>query len=99
MTGLDAVSRASYLTKENLFLSQFGRTSEPPWHPARGAIPGRPERGHDEPEHTARLPCPGTVNYGLLLAGAVIPMIPCVVVYVSLQRYRVRGLVSGALKG
>jgi len=41
----------------------------------------------------------GAVNYGLLLAGAVIAMIPCVIVYVSLQRYYVRGLVSGALKG
>jgi multiple sugar transport system permease protein len=41
----------------------------------------------------------GAVNYGLLLAGAVISMVPCVVVYVSLQRYYVRGLVSGALKG
>ncbi len=41
----------------------------------------------------------GAINYGLLLAGAVIAMIPCVVVYVALQRYYVRGLVSGALKG
>jgi len=41
----------------------------------------------------------GFVNYGLLLAGAVIAMIPCVLVYVALQRYYVRGLVSGALKG
>ena len=41
----------------------------------------------------------GSVNYGLLLAGAVIAMIPCVLVYVSLQRFYVRGLVSGALKG
>jgi multiple sugar transport system permease protein len=41
----------------------------------------------------------GSVNYGLLLAGAVIAMIPCVVVYVALQRYYVRGLISGALKG
>ncbi len=30
---------------------------------------------------------------------AVIAMIPCVVAYVALQRYYVRGLVSGALKG
>jgi len=28
----------------------------------------------------------------------VIAMIPCIVVYVSLQRFYVRGLVSGALK-
>jgi multiple sugar transport system permease protein len=41
----------------------------------------------------------GSVNYGLLLAGAVIAMIPCVVVYIALQRYYVRGLLSGALKG
>ncbi len=41
----------------------------------------------------------GSVNFGLLLAGAVISMVPCIVVYVSLQRYYVRGLVSGALKG
>ena len=41
----------------------------------------------------------GAVNYGLLIAGAVIAMVPCIVVYVSLQRYYVRGLVSGALKG
>ncbi|HEY2578168.1 MAG TPA: carbohydrate ABC transporter permease [Streptosporangiaceae bacterium] len=41
----------------------------------------------------------GSVNYGLLLAGAVIAMLPCIVVYVGLQRYYVRGLVSGALKG
>jgi len=41
----------------------------------------------------------GAINYGLLLAGAVIAMIPCIVVYVALQRFYVRELVSGALKG
>ena len=41
----------------------------------------------------------GSVNFGLLPAGAVIAMIPCILVYVALQRYYVRGLVSGALKG
>jgi multiple sugar transport system permease protein len=41
----------------------------------------------------------GAINYGLLLAGSVIAMVPCIVVYVGLQRYYVRGLVSGALKG
>ena len=41
----------------------------------------------------------GAVNYGYLVAGAVIAMIPCVIVYVALQRYYVRGLVSGAVKG
>jgi hypothetical protein len=41
----------------------------------------------------------GAVNYGLLLAGAVTAMIPCIIVYVALQRFYVRGPVSGALKG
>jgi multiple sugar transport system permease protein len=36
----------------------------------------------------------GAVNYGLLLAGAVIAMIPCIVVYVALRTWP-----SGALKG
>lgn len=41
----------------------------------------------------------GAINFGLLLAGSVIAMIPCVIIYVALQRYYVRGLTSGALKG
>ncbi len=41
----------------------------------------------------------GQINYGVLIAGAVIAMIPCIVIYVALQRYYVRGLVSGAVKG
>jgi multiple sugar transport system permease protein len=41
----------------------------------------------------------GELNYGYLMAGAVISMIPCVVLFVALQRYYVRGLTSGALKG
>src|ERR1017187_9045192 len=41
----------------------------------------------------------GSVNYGLLLSGAVIAMIPLLVVFPALQRFYVRGLVSGALKG
>ncbi len=41
----------------------------------------------------------GTLDYGYLIAGAVISMIPCVVLYVALQRYYVQGLASGAVKG
>ena len=41
----------------------------------------------------------GQLNYGYLLAGAVVSMIPCVVLFIALQRYYVRGLTSGALKG
>jgi len=41
----------------------------------------------------------GTVNYGYLVAGAVIAMVPCVVLYLTLQRCYVQGLMSGAVKG
>lgn len=41
----------------------------------------------------------GAINYGVLVAGAVIAMVPCIIIYVALQRYYVRGLVSGAVKG
>jgi len=41
----------------------------------------------------------GSVNYGYLVAGAVISMIPTVVLYISLQRYYVGGLTAGSVKG
>jgi multiple sugar transport system permease protein len=41
----------------------------------------------------------GQVNFGYLEAGAVIAMVPCVLLYVGLQRFYVRGLVSGVVKG
>jgi multiple sugar transport system permease protein len=41
----------------------------------------------------------GQVNYGYLAAGSVIAMIPCVVLFVALQRYYVAGLSAGAVKG
>jgi multiple sugar transport system permease protein len=41
----------------------------------------------------------GIVDYGLLEAGAIVTMIPCLVLYLALQRYYVAGLISGAVKG
>jgi multiple sugar transport system permease protein len=41
----------------------------------------------------------GTIDYGLLAAGSVIAMIPCVVLFIALQRYYVAGLSAGAVKG
>jgi multiple sugar transport system permease protein len=41
----------------------------------------------------------GQVNFGYLEAGAVIAMIPCILLYVGLQRFYVRGLISGVVKG
>jgi len=41
----------------------------------------------------------GTIDYGLLASGSVIAMIPCIVLFVALQRYYVAGLSAGAVKG
>lgn len=41
----------------------------------------------------------GEVDFGRLVAGSVIAMIPCVILYVALQRFYVRGLAAGAVKG
>jgi multiple sugar transport system permease protein len=41
----------------------------------------------------------GQVNFGYLEAGAVIAMLPCVLLYVGLQRFYIRGLMSGVVKG
>jgi multiple sugar transport system permease protein len=41
----------------------------------------------------------GQVNYSVLEAGAVIAMIPAIVVYLALQRYYVAGFLAGAVKG
>ena len=41
----------------------------------------------------------GTIDYGLLASGSVIAMIPCIILFVTLQRYYVAGLSAGAVKG
>jgi multiple sugar transport system permease protein len=41
----------------------------------------------------------GALNYGYLIAGSVVAMVPCVTLFVGLQRYYIRGLSSGAVKG
>jgi multiple sugar transport system permease protein len=40
----------------------------------------------------------GTVNWGVLQAGVAVTIVPCIVIYLLLQRYYVGGLLSGALK-
>ena len=40
----------------------------------------------------------GSVDWGALQAGVVISVIPCLIVYLLLQRYYVSGLLSGAVK-
>jgi multiple sugar transport system permease protein len=40
----------------------------------------------------------GSVDWGLLQAGVALTIVPCIVIYLLLQRYYVGGLLSGALK-
>lgn len=40
----------------------------------------------------------GSVNWGALQAGVIVSIIPCVAVYVLLQKYYVSGFLSGAVK-
>lgn len=41
----------------------------------------------------------GTLNWGVLEAGAIVSALPCIVVFLLLQRYYVAGLTAGAVKG
>ncbi len=41
----------------------------------------------------------GVVNFGYLIAGAVMAMVPCAVLYVALQRFYVSGITAGGVKG
>ena len=41
----------------------------------------------------------GAIDFGALEAGVVIAALPCVLLFVALQRHYVRGFTSGALKG
>jgi len=40
----------------------------------------------------------GAIDWGVLEAGVVITMLPCIVIFLVLQRYYVRGLAAGAVK-
>jgi len=41
----------------------------------------------------------GTINWGILQAGVVLTMAPCIIIFLILQRYYISGLVAGATKG
>jgi multiple sugar transport system permease protein len=41
----------------------------------------------------------GVINYGATEAGVVVMAVPCVLLFLLLQRYYVRGFMSGAVKG
>jgi sn-glycerol 3-phosphate transport system permease protein len=42
---------------------------------------------------------PGSTNWGPVMAGTVLTMLPMLVVFLALQRHMIKGLTSGAVKG
>jgi ABC-type sugar transport system, permease component len=40
----------------------------------------------------------GGINWGAVQAGVTVMMIPCLILFLALQRYYVRGLTAGAVK-
>jgi multiple sugar transport system permease protein len=40
----------------------------------------------------------GSVNWGALQASVIVSILPCMIVYLLLQRYYISGLLSGAVK-
>jgi multiple sugar transport system permease protein len=40
----------------------------------------------------------GTVDWGAVQSGVTIMMAPCLLIFLLLQRYYIRGLVAGAVK-
>jgi multiple sugar transport system permease protein len=40
-----------------------------------------------------------TIDYGATEAGVVVMAVPCLILFVILQRHYVRGFMSGAIKG
>jgi multiple sugar transport system permease protein len=40
----------------------------------------------------------GQVDWGLLQAGVMVTMLPCIVIFITLQRYYVQGMLSGSVK-
>ena len=41
----------------------------------------------------------GAIDYGATEAGVVVMAVPCLILFLLLQRYYVRGFMSGAVKG
>jgi multiple sugar transport system permease protein len=41
----------------------------------------------------------GVIDYGATEAGVVVMAVPCILLFVVLQRYYMRGFMSGAVKG
>jgi multiple sugar transport system permease protein len=87
LPGLITVALFAFLAAWNDFFAPLILISDPSQSPLPLAIA------------VLRQQTMGVIDYGATEAGVVVMALPCIVVFVLLQRYYMRGFMSGAVKG
>ena len=85
--GVITVGLFSFLAAWNDFIAPLIILNDPMRYPLPLAVA------------TLRQETMGAVDYGVTQAGVVVLALPCVLLFLALQRFYVRGFMSGALKG
>jgi multiple sugar transport system permease protein len=85
--GLITVALFAFLAAWNDFIAPLILMTDPSKAPLPLAIA------------TMRQQAMGAIDYGATEAGVVVMALPCVLLFLALQRYYVRGFMSGAVKG
>jgi multiple sugar transport system permease protein len=87
MPGVITVGLFSFLAAWNDFIAPLMILNDPMAYPLPLAVAN------------LRQETMGVVDYGITQAGVVVLALPCIVLFLLLQRFYVRGFMSGALKG
>jgi multiple sugar transport system permease protein len=87
LPGLITVALFAFLAAWNDFFAPLILISDPSQSPLPLAIA------------VMRQQTMGVIDYGATEAGVVVMVVPCIIVFVLLQRYYMRGFMSGAVKG
>jgi multiple sugar transport system permease protein len=87
LPGLITVALFAFLAAWNDFFAPLILISDPSQSPLPLAIA------------VLRQQTMGVIDYGATEAGVVVMTVPCVIVFILLQRYYMRGFMSGAVKG
>ncbi len=87
MPGVITVGLFSFLAAWNDFIAPLIILNDPMRYPLPLAVAN------------LRQETMGAVDYGVTQAGVVVLAVPCVLLFLALQRFYVRGFMSGALKG
>jgi len=87
LPGLITVALFAFLAAWNDFFAPLILISDPKQSPLPLAIA------------VLRQQTMGVIDYGATEAGVVVMALPCILIFVLLQRYYMRGFMSGAVKG